>query len=448
MAKILIATTGLTGILNASLELSRRLTQAGHQVIMAAPNAKGEQLATAGIPFFELPLIQPYRLVYPAGRRKLQKLIFGLSNRSILQSIALEVATPRAFIELLEEQQPDLLLIDVELPEYIMAAYGHAFPCLLLSQWYSLWPAKDLPYLMRSTIPGQGKAGSSRAIRYDWWKVKWQRKWMFWRKRLLSFGTDRRSTLFRLADAYDFPKHWIRQNYWPGPVTYTELPVLSMTPYEMEFPHQMRPNLHYVGPMVNTERPERPAVSLAGMDIDEIIQRAEAQGQRIILCTLSTMQASGQHFIEKLRQAVAGQPDWCLIISLGGKGPVEVRPEQSANTHIFQYVPQLKVLSSADLSINHGGIHTIHECIEYEVPMLVYSGQLSDQNGCAARVHFHGLGIMADRDADDATAIWEKITSLLKDDSYRQRVVAMKEKTAHYAANKVVEKLVAIKNEE
>jgi len=171
-------------------------------------------------------------------------------------------------------------------------------------------------------------------------------------------------------------------------------------------------------------------------------------------------------FLRRLVQAVSGQEDWEVLISLGGKlqwadllpadnnsgkqagagdaGAVEAQAavqDLPANVHAFRYVPQLKVLAVADLSINHGGIHTIHECLHFGVPMLVYSGKRSDQPGCAARVHYHGIGLMADKDEDDSDAIQTKINAVITG-AYASAVQKMQHRIAHYQQDKVLEQLV------
>nr|MBX2878234.1 hypothetical protein [Saprospiraceae bacterium] len=65
---------------------------------------------------------------------------------------------------------------------------------------------------------------------------------------------------------------------------------------------------------------------------------------------------------------------------------------------------------------------TINECIHFAVPMLVYSGQRYDQNGCAARIHFHQVGIIGDKDLDDSTVILQKMNALLQEPIYRERI--------------------------
>jgi len=122
-----------------------------------------------------------------------------------------------------------------------------------------------------------------------------------------------------------------------------------------------------------------------------------------------------------------------MILGLGGLLETNFLSSIPSNVHPFAWVPQLSVLEQADCSINHGGIHTINECIHFRVPMLIYSGKRYDQNGCAARIDFHGIGIAADKDEDDAIAIRQKIEQLLSQASYQEK---MDQIHTHYQENK------------
>ena len=51
VANIFIVTTGLTGILNASLELADRLQRAGHTVTLGAPRPVGDKVSAEGLDF-------------------------------------------------------------------------------------------------------------------------------------------------------------------------------------------------------------------------------------------------------------------------------------------------------------------------------------------------------------------------------------------------------------
>lgn len=442
MARIIIMTSGLRGILNASFELANRLESAGHEVTLAAPRDGGEkerfdflrlpdyvQNPAPEVPHFGGPGAKFKRLFYRikyAGERR----------RTALASVDVfatpDVAGSRDLKSIKDNYRPDLLLINVELHEYIFTAHHLKMNFKLLSQWYSLWDQPGLPYLLTDTVPGQGFGGSKLGIFLHWQRVKWQRFWMFRRMKWITFGVDRRSILQALARKYDFPKKHIRKNFWPGPFTYTGLPVLSMTPLELEFPHRPPPWLTYIGPMVYHQRKEENATSINGNSLDNIFARQEATGAKLIVCTVSTLSTGDVGFLQRVMQAVAARPDWLLIIGLGGKiNPQEVEVTAD-NVFPFTYLPQLRCLRRADLSINHGGIHTIHECLDFKVAMLIYSGKRSDQPGCAARVHYHGLGLMADKDVDDVATIQRKIAEVLEDGKYQAAVNEMHARTRYY----------------
>lgn len=461
MSRVLIVITGQTGILNASLEMARRLSAAGHELHLAAPRPVREAFAREGWTFTELPEI----MLEPAGDSRLGDGIvakaIGMLKRFIASGqrrrTALQNTRPLAFRMLVKRYQPELTLIDVELHEYIFTAHGMGLNYVLLSQWYSLWWLPGLPYLLTPTIPGIGGEGTPEAMNAVWEKIVVQRKKTFQRQAQVSFGADRRSTLLRLAQENGFPVEYIKNSFWPGPFSYDKLPVIAMAPLEMEFPHEPRENLHYVGPMVHADRHEKAAVCHRGHPVEVILP---ANGKKkLIVVTVSTLSTGDTDFLRRLVAAVADHEDWEVLLGLGGKLQVadllftaggadagatvgdEAEKDLPANVHAFGYLPQLRVLAKADLSVNHGGIHTIHECLHFGVPMLVYSGKRSDQPGCAARVHYHGVGLMADKDVDDVSTIRTNITTVLQG-SYREAVRKMSHKIEYYRKDKILENLV------
>lgn len=434
MARIIIITSGLRGILNASFELANRLENAGHTVLLAAPRDGGqaERFEFIRLPDF-VPDPAPELPNFNGRWAKLRRLFYRIYHAKERAQKSMAALDPMATLKSIHEKyRPDLLLIDVEMHEYVFTAHALQINFKLLSQWYSLWDRPGLPYLLTNTIPGQGFNGSRLGIRLHWWRVKWQRFWLFHRVALLSLRTDRRSVLHEIARKYDFPEQHIRKNFWPGPFTYTGLPVWSMTPVELEFPHDPPAWLTYLGPMVYHQRREENAVSLHGKSLEDIIAHKQRSGAKLILCTVSTLSTGDVDFLKRVMLAVAERPDWLLVIGLGGK----IRPEEidvvAENVFPFAYVPQLRCLREADLSINHGGIHTIHECLDFKVAMLIYDGKVSDQPGCAARVHYHGLGIMADKDADDVSTIRAKIAEVMENPRYAKAAAELYATTRHY----------------
>lgn len=440
MARIIIMTSGLRGILNASFELANRLEKAGHEVTLAAPRDGGDQ---ERFDFLRLPdyvmNLAPELPEFKGRWAKLERLVYRIKYAQEHRRTALATVDVFATLKSIKEKyNPDLLLIDVELHEYIFTAHHLKMNYKLLSQWYSLWDQPGLPYQLTDVIPGQGFAGTSLGMRLNWLRVRWQRFRMFKRMKWLSFGVDRRSVLQALARKYNFPPKLMSKNFWPGPFTYTGPPVLSMVPLEMEFSHEPPPWLTYVGPMVYHQRKEEQAKSINGVELADIFAHKKQIGAKLIVCTVSTLSAGDVGFLTRVMQAVAERKDWLLIIGLGGKIQPEAINVAADNVFPFTYLPQLSCLREADLSINHAGIHTIHECLDLKVAMLIYSGKRSDQPGCAARVHYHGLGLMADKDVDDVVTIQRKIAEVLENGKYQKAVDDMYNRTRYYAEEELI----------
>ncbi|MEL7222495.1 MAG: glycosyltransferase, partial [Bacteroidota bacterium] len=426
MPKIICITSGLTGILYASFELVHRLETAGHEVIYACPRAVGEQVRANDITYIQLPETNffpaPALPTFSGALQKIKRLWYKWRYRHKRQQAAIEALGMQHFKAFLKNQNPDLVIIDVELHEHLMTSISEQVPTLLLSQWFSLWNRPGLPPIVSDIIPKQRWQGSSLGIRWAWQKIQWKRWWMFTKQKLRSAGTDRRSILKQYAQTISFPLKYIPENYWPGPFTYHELPVISMTLEEMEFPHDARPHLHYVGPMIAENRNDKSVDTETAQRLQAIYAEQSTNNKALICCTVSSFKAGDPDFLKRLIASVAQQEQWLLIIGLGSKLKAEALGEIPPNVHAFAWIPQTDVLAKAACSINHGGIHTINECIHFQVPMLIYSGKRSDQDGCAARVHYHGLGIMADKDQDDSTTMTRKIYQLLEDKTYQSQI--------------------------
>lgn len=446
MAHIVCLTSGLTGILHASFELVKRLTDYGHQVSYGCPVDVAEKVKAQGINYVQLPSLaidpEPEVPEFKGPLKKWKRWVHKVRHRKQRQQLALEALKINDIEEGLEGFEADLFIIDIELHEYIISAQSRQFPFVLLSQWFSLWKSPGLPYLLHDIIPGVGWKGSRPGIELAWMGVILRRSWMFAKKKYLSVGTDRRSTLLKLAERLNFPMGIIKENYWPGPFSYRSLPVMSMTAWEMELPHKKRENLHYIGPMVEVERKDIAVDNQVRERLAKIIKQKHQSGSFLIYCSVSSLKKGDQNFLQKVCTAVSKEPNWMLVLGMGGLLDTDFLEPVAANIYPFSWLPQLEILAQADCSINHGGIHTINECIHFKVPMLVYSGKRSDQNGCAARVAYHRLGLVGDKDRDSSEVIHQKIGNILSEKSFQQEVDRMHRHGLQYKKENSLEKLI------
>ena len=240
--------------------------------------------------------------------------------------------------------------------------------------------------------------------------------------------------------------HWLR----PYVIRRAALD-LCFNAWEMELPQDPWPTVHYVGPMVQRSRSEALLDAGSAELWRELRQqrRSEKHARPLIYCSLGTFWSMDRDFLRRVLAVFARRSDWQLVLGLGGKLDAAELAPVPPNALVVDYAPQLEVLEEADCAITHGGITTINECIELGVPMVVYSTRHVDQNGCAVRVGFHKLGVVADKDADDVDAMERNIELALSDPEIRRNVREMQECFGLYresrTALRIIEQAAAAK---
>lgn len=438
MAKIVCITKSFTGMVNSSLEAAARLQRAGHQLIYACPWDIEDKVRGYGFEYHQLtpinfdpaPLLDDEKGIW----NQLKTVLFSLGSIWERRESGVAALGMEQFSTFLAEANPDLLLIDLELHDYILTAVGERFPTMLLSSWYSIWPRPSLPPITYPIIPKQGWRGHQLGIAITWLIVKFKRSLVILHRRFRSGFADRRTILHLYAERVNFPRDELLGLIAFPDIAYRTLPVITMTTRDLEFPHHFRPNLHYVGPMVFRGR----MTSSVDSQLLQLFSDRAVGKFKLIYCSITTMDKAGDaQFIERVMAAVSGRNDWRLIVAVGKLSDSYSFQNVPENVFLFNRVPQLNVLQNTDCSINHGGGHTINECIEFGVPMLIYSGKRFDQNGCSARVAYHGLGIMADKDMDTPQLIQRRIETILGDPSYRQKVGKVRDR-AHQQRDYIV----------
>ncbi len=449
MAHIVYVTNGMSSNLNTSFEVARRLEAAGHRVTYASRESIDVLVTSQGFDYVQLG--EPRKDEKPTSRarengsrwaRLLSWLPLLWTRRTRLKN-AVEALDVGGFADALRNLSPDLVLFDIEMHAHIVAAAPLRVPTALMIVWFSIWKRPGLPPLHEDLVPGEG------------WRSRMQSEWAWARFRIKRWvalkrawlrraGTDRLSVLRCLARQTGFPfRTEIERYQWLIPCSYRTLPVLCLNAWEMEFPHVPRRGLHYVGPMIREDRCE-PQVDVAAEEhLKALFARCRRSGgpKTLIYGSLGTYWSPDRSFLQRIIRAVEERPDWDLILGLGGLLDQEALGRLPPNVHAFPWVPQLRVLQHADCALTHGGISTINECVHFGVPMVVYSSKHVDQNGCAARVAYHGLGIVADKDRDDEVLIRQRVEHVLATPSYRAQLSVMR---AHFDAYKGEDRVVRV----
>ena len=440
MANILCVTDGMPSVLYASVELARRLAAAGHQVVHAGPNETRDLVEHQGLGF--LPL-EPNRYDEFVRNDAAAGPLSRMRHLSTRRRQARKATGADRFARTVRDAHPDLVLIDGEMHEHILAVAGTGVPMALLNFFASIWRRPGLPPPHHRVRPGVGGWGSRVGMSTLWFQLLVRKRLRAFSHRLRRLGCDRLSILRSIArDAGIDLRAETDDSQWLMPFTYRRYPVLSLHALEFEFPHQPPRRVSYVGPMLLESRTDRPLPEDDRARLDSILARSRRAGGDRFLIYAGFGSAFSTHdaLVRRLLGVVAERPDWELVLSLSDRVAPGLAPLPD-RTHTFTWLPQLEVLRHTDVAITHGGINTIDECVSTGVPMLIYCGHETDMAGNTSRVVHHGLGL-AGETHDTLPTIRDDIERLVGEPHFRDNVERLRERYEAYAENRVAERVV------
>ncbi|MEM7199745.1 MAG: nucleotide disphospho-sugar-binding domain-containing protein [Planctomycetota bacterium] len=439
MPHVLCVSSELPGMIYACVELARRLRGAGHRVTFAAVPAAREIARHHGLDFVELELGRLGDFARDDAKVGYVRRLMTVKSR---RQAAIDATGADRFERFVRELQPDLLLIDGEMHEQIIAASATGVPIALLNALLSIWRRPGLPPPHHAVHPGVGIKGSAAGIGLLWAMLRGRKWWRLGRHRVRRAGCDRVAVLRGLAKrvGFDF-RGEVDASQWLIPFTYRRLPVLNARAIEFEFPHEPHPHVHYVGPMLLEARIDRtdPAVRA---ELEDLFERRRRSGgeRKLIYAGFGAYFSTEIALLRRLIAAVAERPDWDLVISLA-RGP-EGLGELPNNVRTYAWVPQIDVLRNADLSVNHGGINTIDECVVYGVPMVIYTGAETDMKGATARAEHHEVGVSGDPRRDTPATIRARMEHVMDTPRYAANIARLRQSYARYIDDRVVERVV------
>jgi zeaxanthin glucosyltransferase len=140
---------------------------------------------------------------------------------------------------------------------------------------------------------------------------------------------------------------------------------------------------------------------------------------RLVYCTFGTQNALFENaacgFFDKLIDCVVNEPDIFLVISKTDKALLKYNSE---NIRTFPFIPNLHFLQYTDVVISHGGLGTIKECIDAQVPMIIYPLNVNtDQVSNANRIQYLGLGLAGNFKTATVNSIRKKIYTIFNSES-------------------------------
>lgn len=317
--------------------------------------------------------------------------------------------------------RPDLLLCDSFLWYVALRALRLGIPTIQISTSLFLFDNARIPPAVTSLRPGQGLLSALRITLA--WKLMHLRYLVT--KRLAS----------RLVGAYRAPlrMHHLTDTFlWVARqsgvrlrrnVTYLQdeigphliLPELVLCPAAFQLPGPRAKQRRHCGDFIDFQRQE-PALPF------------DPSGRTIVLCSLGTSAGAyrqARRFFAAVAEASALAPEWFFVLHISDPALIGAFAS-SANLLVVPWISQLTLLRHAAVMVHHGGLNSIMECVQNDVPMVILPCA-RDQPGNAVRAAHHQLALTADVRSITADRLRRLIGDALADVRLKRGLRRMKE---------------------
>ena len=421
MKHLVIIPDGVTSKRLSAVEMARRLRDAGYQITFIGKGGDYSQID--GFDYFRLDL----------------KIDFKTADS---QSFVSDSGHPLHV--LLDKISPELLLIDVEMHPYVLAAIASKFPVALFSVFFNMMKHRSMPPLHYDIVPNRGVTGRAFMIELAWLRFRLSKFIIYQLKKIKHRGNDQISKYAKsasklglhLADHVDYYQ-------WLIPFVYRHLPVLVLNPIEIEFKFRPHGMVSYVGPMICSDRAQLPFLtnsSEISHNLSDLLDsyRRNPQGRRLIYCSFGCFfGGDDRQFWHKLVEAFENT-SWDVIFAFGNRLKPKDLGSIPTNFYCQEFAPQMDILEVADCAVIHAGMTTVYECVLSETPMVVYPFKVNDQMGTAGRVVYHHIGLRGNREKDSPTDIRNQVNQAMNDRLLKDNIGRMKKQIETYKKRNAV----------
>ncbi len=416
MAHFVFVTAGIASYVHRLSALTAGLIDRGHRVSVLSLRESGLRGWSPDITIHRLEL--PAHFVRRPG---------GLTGRRARvrkeQARAERIIHGDVLASALDTLTPDVVILDYELHAQIIQAVSRGYPVMLIEYECSPLQTGRVPMPSSSHVPGPGGCPEWRS-RVSWLTGLIARRARLAASRMYYGGADWWSTIRAVAarEGFDLSGRTSRR-HWQY-LSYPEIPTLYLGPAALDLPNT-DPNPDFrIGPVAGMDRLE----NLEDPAYQEVLRAMENREKGpVVYCAMGSILSDSSYY-RRVIAAFASRPDWLLILAAGRNTEPASLGATTENVHILAHAPQLDVLRRADVMLTHAGPASIYEAILSGVPLVCYSGGAKEENGNAARVVYHGLGLRGDLRSDSVGQIAACIEELLANPEYQRSVLRMRDR--------------------
>ena len=420
MATILFRCLDTPSHYNATYKLAQELKMRGHRIVYIGHQSFQETVIRQGFEFHRH-YIFPF-WGKPSKETFLKRMISGYGILKKNEDYYLKGLPLGDVIKMFK---PDLFILDVSLNFLFPILVEKQVKFFIYNTKVNLTKTYLIPPVTSSYIP---KSNVWSAMRVE---MLWQNRFM--EKRVLMlydkircFGKSNYELVKKYLQSLDVNYRKIIDTKRVGHFGIKSAPEIILSLQEFDFRNTIADNQFYMCPCVSLSRNEL----INGSDVSDFFKRIEAKKNfdRVVYCSFGSYDSKFRlvriKFLVKLINIFLRKKNYLLVVSTGN----DINPRwfnvEAPNIYLGQSVPQLEILSHCDLMINQGGMQSVQECILKQVPMLVYPLNPGlDQEGNAARVLYHGLGLRGNIRKDKDDEIENKVERVLNDNSFKTTLI-------------------------
>ncbi len=433
------------GHVNAMLRLANKLGESGHTIIFIGYVDFAEKVRSAGYNYY---IVDSFVLT-PEIKEIDDKGLSGFVLENIFnprfKRLEKELESKTIIYDgMMNALDPDLIFLDNHYSGKAFFYSKYDLPLVNVQTMLIPLQDKNLPPFQSGFIPSNNRLSYLRVkIAWTWNKVNRDAKYIY--TQLLTLGQINLRFLQRKFPSSGYTIDWNRC-FGFG---INQIPTICLTPKSFDFPRKKTGhNIFHFGYYPTTDGVRIEDGRLARLLDHHQTDISNNKQNLLVYCSLGTVTTQfpqrSTRFFNVILKVAMQYPNHRFILSLGNDFDISKLMHKPPNVGIFTHVPQQSLLPHVDIMITHGGFNTIRECIQAEVPMLVYPlTRKWDQPGNSARVVFHRIGMKGNIRKINTRSLKSKIEGMIiQRNEFRENIHCMRKRIE----NQQTDEITAIQN--